>query len=858
MKDSINFSKNNAVIVTKIRNFCVLLVAVASEATFSSIKGFLSLKTQNTTAHINDANNRRTQNDIEIIGSNTKMKTLQNLELTQDHDQELLYIANNDGSPRWIWPSYLVRPLFLSFYNCTTPKQRLISISIRVVFALRLQKIIFSSYSNSEYYSSSNGEWALFTGTEGPNRKELKLSIENGIKSTFTKVAKGNNAVKTIANEFKTLSYLSDNKEKFNFIFPDIIAYKNNSLSITGIDNQYQSGTLKENHFKALFDMKNSNEKSIKLKDWNQWPLITQRINDAKKKSKISSSIIEGLENLQNSFDSNKNYQFCLAHGDFTPWNTFETNDEKLAIIDWEMANTYSPIGFDFFHFELQNGILQLNKTWSEIFDSIQSQLLNTTGQYILGNEVENLNQYLKLYLLSHISYYVALYNEQEDWHEQINWQIERWNDALLWASPQISNRKTFIKHFFSQISELRYAILKLGDKDPSEIEEGSDLDILIHKEDYKDISNQIARNPLVDNITVSRKSFMSQMSIEFQDMSVLHLDFIWQLKRKAKTFLNVHDLISRSDRNRFDVKVTSKIDNAKYVFLFFSLNNQAVPEKYTYLYSNENEESFNLQNLIDANADNLSDRIAYQMESINTQRENSGFRALKNKANYVLDTLRTMYKSKGFILTFSGVDGAGKSTIIEEIKQKLHQKYRRPITVLRHRPSILPILSAYIHGKEGAEKKSMESLPREGANKSTISSFFRFMYYYMDYFFGQIVINFKYVSRGHIVIYDRYYYDFINDARRTNIQLNPGLIKFGFNFLIKPKYNYFLYAKPEVILARKKELPEQVILDLTKKYKGLFQDLQSRTSKANFICIENIDLNKTLSEILNKVTLKS
>lgn len=42
----------------------------------------------------------------------------------------------------------------------------------------------------------------------------------------------------------------------------------------------------------------------------------------------------------------------CLAHGDFTPWNTFLQNG-RLYVFDWEYAAEDCPVGFDLAHFLL-------------------------------------------------------------------------------------------------------------------------------------------------------------------------------------------------------------------------------------------------------------------------------------------------------------------------------------------------------------------------------------------------------------------------------------------------------------------------------------------------------------------------
>ncbi len=207
--------------------------------------------------------------------------------------------------------------------------------------------------------------------------------------------------------------------------------------------------------------------------------------------------------------------------------------------------------------------------------------------------------------------------------------------------------------------------------------------------------------------------------------------------------------------------------------------------------------------------------------------------------------------KNKIEIITFSGVDGAGKTTILRKFTRLLQTKYHKNVIELRHRPSILPILSAFKYGKKKAELKTMEILPRTGGNSSKLSSYVRFFYYLLDYIIGQWVIYLKYTRKGIVVIYDRYYFDFINDALRTNICLDASLMRFFYKYVFKPDINIFLFAPPEVILNRKKEMDKEAIISLTNKYQELFSELGS-TYKEKYISIENLDIEVTINTVEN------
>ena len=187
---------------------------------------------------------------------------------------------------------------------------------------------------------------------------------------------------------------------------------------------------------------------------------------------------------------------------------------------------------------------------------------------------------------------------------------------------------------------------------------------------------------------------------------------------------MEVSGMIQNARQNGYGVPVVSLKDTRKYLQLFYGLNGATIPAKFGLV-----QDGAPLPPLLSAN---------------------KGLRGVGNYLLYLQDTVRTMLFNRGFILTFSGVDGAGKSTVIDHIIKLVDKQFRRPVKVLRHRPSILPILSAYRYGKERAEQKSIASLPRTGNNTSQFSSLVRFSYYYIDYLLGQWYVHLRYVLRGY------------------------------------------------------------------------------------------------------------
>jgi thymidylate kinase len=209
---------------------------------------------------------------------------------------------------------------------------------------------------------------------------------------------------------------------------------------------------------------------------------------------------------------------------------------------------------------------------------------------------------------------------------------------------------------------------------------------------------------------------------------------------------------------------------------------------------------------------------------------------------------------NKPFSISLIGVDGAGKTTILNIIKKEL-SKNESKVIELRSRPSILPILSSFIYGKAEAEKKATQNLPRKGKNNSKLSSYVRFSYYLIDYIFGQVYIYFRYSIHGYVVVYDRFYYDYIVDPKRANLIISSEVALFFLKFIKEPNLNVFLYAPPNIIRDRKKELESDSIKLLTKEYLNLFDSLTIKNQKnIKYLAIKNIELEVTVKDIMAEI----
>ncbi len=771
----------------------------------------------------------------------------------QSEDLKFYYITNKNKSIRWLWPAKNKRPLFLKFYNTSSIKARIGAFSLKLLFVLKLQRFVVKkgrgsfSHFSKEYDLDHSKEWALFTGTEGPNRKVVLFAHKQNGQSCFTKIAIGKNALEMIKQEtFAIKNLASLHSSKVNT--PKIITCSHKHIQLTDVNSGANSSSLSEPLLSYLSDINSQSSSVCTIQKLTAFKTAMDSYRELSIQDdyRLPKAMLRKSQWLINSIDVNSTVKTSTAHGDFTPWNC-QVSEDQVSLFDFEMAQENMPKAYDAFHFIIQNGILVKQNSWKYIQDEIDEVI---TPNLFNGDKDET-KKYLKLYLLINIAYYFKTYSQQTHWHLQINWLLKTWNDAISAVlSDDIRARKLLLMDTFDFMQNKTYCALKFKGYLPEEVSKQSDVDLCVCKEDAIALKQYLESHPLVSKARVRHLSFMKNIDLVLTNSELLSIDCIWKLRRKNIIIKDIIKLIKSATTNVFGVKQPSATLEAQYVNRFYTINGAKTPIAYR-------SKSFEMRLENDAKSTNPKLIRQALLSKLRKQKTNRGLSYLRNTFNYCVDTVKSLANQRGFVVTFSGVDGAGKSTLIAIIEHQITKQLRKPVVVLRHRPSLLPILSAWTMGKSAAEKKAATTLPRQGNNKSKASSLARFSYYYTDYLLGQFYIYFRYVLRGRVVIYDRYYFDFINDSRRSNINLPKWLTKSAFKLIIKPHINFFLYADAKTILARKKELDAHTITSLTNNYLELFEELNQNHQNRKYLPIKNIDLDTTTRVIFNHVKLQ-
>ncbi len=435
------------------------------------------------------------------------------------------------------------------------------------------------------------------------------------------------------------------------------------------------------------------------------------------------------------------------------------------------------------------------------------------------------------------------------------------------------SDRTLFINTLFRWLNGMEYIWLKAVLPSPQDTPITSDIDLFIREKDLPNILFFIAKQATVKTFNIQQEWEVSFVVLHFRDGSHLKLDLLTSLVRRQYCYLSADYIFANRVWQKAVATYSSNV-LLEHALLFNYLNHAGLPEKYVqHFEAMTSFEQSALVMFINGKYGTRFDSIRQMAEYSPSARKamifhldngsESSFQASSHKfIGFIVNKLRSkigLPSKHGFprMITFTGVDGAGKTTLLHDLKAILAEKLQKRVVVLRHRPSLLPILSAYKHGKKAAEAKTVATLPRQGTNGSKLSSLLRFGYYYADFLFGQVYVWLRYLLLGYTVIYDRYYFDFIVDGKRSNISLGPSLPIWLYRFVAKPDLSIFLYADAETIRERKQELPKQDIERMTAQYLDLFRQLGEQY-EGQYVCLENIHRMASLEAILSCYFSKS
>lgn len=211
---------------------------------------------------------------------------------------------------------------------------------------------------------------------------------------------------------------------------------------------------------------------------------------------------------------------------------------------------------------------------------------------------------------------------------------------------------------------------------------------------------------------------------------------------------------------------------------------------------------------------------------------------------------LRLFSKRPGYVIVLEGTDGSGKSTIINHITPILNECFHKFVFYNHLRPKLIPDLGVIMGKKEDDEPEHVNSNPHEKKQSGIFGSLIRWGYYMVDYTLGYFVKECIQIhSKSKVFIFDRYYYDYYIDQKRSRTNLPHWILRLGEFLIAKPDLILCLGGDPQKIYSRKPETSLQEVERQTAELKSFC------TKHDNSIWIDTtVTIEQSCEEAMNAI----
>lgn len=409
-----------------------------------------------------------------------------------------------------------------------------------------------------------------------------------------------------------------------------------------------------------------------------------------------------------------------------------------------------------------------------------------------------------------------------------------------------------FVQAFFRELEkeDIRYCILRNAD----EVENGDahDVDMTVELKSMKrafDILRNVAAKSswklhmmtgdVRDKVNIKCMNFFK--TVDGKPI-LMHFDFFPTSTWKGMLMLDNEMLLEDIDCTNIYHRANPGVEAVTKLFIRL-LHNNYIKEKYipfiyeTYKNKKQLVMRVMMRFLSQKMAEWVYKAVYYQQWEYIVQNRRaivSDIRTtLKRKSNYYFVKLNyyryivmKLVLKVGPMVVFEGTDGSGKTTIIDGLPKVLERTFNENLINYYHwRPNFLRSLNPKANTNTG----SVCTEPHAKKPYNKMVSFGKFMYYNLDFVLGYFFKTRIQQSKGMMVIFDRYYYDYYFDKLRYRLDVSSVVLDIFKVFIPKPDLTLLLVGDAKTLYERKKEIPVKEIqrqLDWMMKKKDSFHNV--------------------------------
>ena len=190
--------------------------------------------------------------------------------------------------------------------------------------------------------------------------------------------------------------------------------------------------------------------------------------------------------------------------------------------------------------------------------------------------------------------------------------------------------------------------------------------------------------------------------------------------------------------------------------------------------------------------------------------------------------------KRNGVMLCFTGIDGAGKTSIKNIIASRANTYFtKNKFKEYYWRPFLFPRISELF--RSNGQREVLDTQGARVVDTTTtvsIKSYLKYIYYIIDYSLGKVKY-FANIHTGGITIFDRYHLDNIVYPERFGFRINKSFMRLIDRFLVpRPDLIIFFDADTNTLYKRKEEISPAKI----EEQKNLYREELRRRNKVKII----------------------